>query len=105
METNFYSYGNIIRILNVNNDDFSKSLMIDVNLDDKTIMSIFDASRIFDCNFIRSYLNILSESSVGFRPLNNTEADTLLRQKAIEVLDINTDIDPNVGIMKSLIAK
>lgn len=53
--------------------DFSKSVMIDVNTDNETVLSIFDASRTFDAAFIRSYLNILSESTVGFKLTNNKE--------------------------------
>lgn len=66
MTTTFYTYGNIVRILHLDEADFNNSRMIDVNMDEKTILSVFDASKPFDAAFIRSYLNILTESTVGF---------------------------------------
>lgn len=71
MQTKYYTYGNIIRILAIDDADFSNSKMIDVNAEDETILSTFDASQTFDASFIRSYLNILSQSTVSFCPTSS----------------------------------
>ena len=73
MQTRYYTYGNIIRILTLDDADFTNSKMVDVNTEDETILSTFDASRPFDAASIRSYLNILSESTVGFCPTSSPE--------------------------------
>ena len=73
MQAKYYTYGNIIRILTLDDADFSNSKMVDVNTEDETILSTFDASRPFDAAFIRSYLNILTQSTVGFRPTSSPE--------------------------------
>ena len=85
MQTKYYTYGNIIRILTLDDADFTNSKMVDVNTEDETILSTFDASRPFDAAFIRSYLNILSQSTVGFRP---TSSPTIL-STANSILLIN----------------
>ncbi len=75
----FYTYGNIVRILKED-----KSLMIDVNMDEGTILSSFDASRPFDAAFIQSFLNILSSSSCGFKLTSNVS----LVNKAMHIAQI-----------------
>ena len=81
MQIKYYTYGNIIRILALDDADFSNSKMIDVNTDDETVLSIFDASRPFDAAFIRSYLNILSESTVVFKPTEDID----ICQRALKI--------------------
>ncbi|MDE6578504.1 MAG: hypothetical protein K2K58_10090 [Muribaculaceae bacterium] len=81
----FYTYGNIVRILRLDKENPTNSLMIDVNMDEEKILSRFDASRPFDAAFIQSFLNILSESSVGFLP---TE-DTSIIAKALRIFNLN----------------
>lgn len=67
MKLDFYSYANIVRILYVDEEDFSQSLMIDVDIDNEKILSIFDATKQFDSDFIKSFINILRVSTSGFR--------------------------------------
>ena len=64
MQTKYYTYGNIIRILTLDDADFSKSKMVDVNTEDETI---------------------LTQSTVGFHP---TTSPTIL-SKANYILLIN----------------
>lgn len=85
MQTKYYTYGNIIRIFTLDDVDFNKSKMVDVNTEDESILSTFDASRPFDAAFIRSYLNILTQSTVGFYP---TTSPTIL-SKANSIFLIN----------------
>ena len=89
MQTKYYTYGNIIRILTLDDADFTNSKMVDVNTEDETILSTFDASRPFDAAFIRSYLNILSQSTVGFRPTSSpsvlSQANTILQRHKISL--------------------
>lgn len=80
--TTAYSYGNIVRVLNLE-EDFSQSRMVDVNIEDGTILSEFDAGQPFDAAFIQSYLNILNESKVGFRTLSDSPEDVKLLNKAL----------------------
>jgi len=102
MEIKFYTYGNIVRILCLDTD-FAKSIMIDVNLDDKKILSLFDAQNKFDADFIQSYLNILRESTVGFRLLTGEPIDTTLKVKAINILGLNQSKNPRIaGILSVL---
>jgi len=96
MDIKFYSYGNIVRILSLDSD-FTKSIMIDVNTDDKKILSLFDAQNKFDADFIQSYLNILRESTVGFRLLSDTPSDTTLKAKAINILGLNQSWNPKIA--------
>ena len=76
----FYTYGNIVRILKED-----KSLMVDINIDECTILSTFDASRPFDAAFIQSFLNILSSSSCGFK----LTSDNSLIKKAYSIAGIH----------------
>ena len=75
----FYTYGNIVRILDIDEVHPEKSRMIDVNMDEKIILSNFDATRPFDAAFIKSFQNILSNSSTGFKIQNDrdTQEDAL----------------------------
>ena len=82
MDISLYSYGNIVRILAKNSDIFANSVMIDVDLDEKKILSLFDAEKKFDADFIQSYLNILRESTVGFRILSEQRNLPLFRFRA-----------------------
>lgn len=83
METRYYTYGDIIRVLRLKEGDPSRSLMIDVNTADGTVLSIFDASaRPNDSIFIQSFLNILSESTVGFNPTT----DPTVEDRALHVI-------------------
>lgn len=90
MTLNFYSYGNIVRILSQNPYFFEKSIMVDVDIEEKKILSLFDAEKKFDADFIQSYLNILRESTVGFRLLSDSPADQSLRTRALNILSLNT---------------
>ena len=47
MQTKYYTYGNIISILTLDDADFINSKMVDVNAEDETILSTFDASTEF----------------------------------------------------------
>lgn len=96
----FYSYGNIIRILD-ERIPFETSLMVDVNLDDKTILSVFDASKPFDAAFIKSYQNLLRESTPGFRLLSDNEADTTLKALAANILGLNASFHPRIPSLLS----
>lgn len=66
MKNIYYTYSNIIRIVNYDKGNESKSLMVDINTDEKTILSIFDAEREFDLDFIKSYMNLVSQNTTGF---------------------------------------
>jgi len=102
MEIKFYSYGNIVRILSLDSE-FTKSIMIDVDLDDKKILSLFDAQSKFDADFIQSYLNILRESTVGFRLLTDESTDTTLKAKAINILGLNQSWNPKITDILSVL--
>lgn len=97
MQTIFYSYGNIIRILNTS--DEVTSLMIDVNIEKKDVLSIFNGERKFDADFIKSFLNILSVSKVGFRILSETKEDNYQRVEAIDILENNKYDSPEVALL------
>lgn len=74
MDTRYYKYANIVRVLRHFPEDDSKSWMIDVNTDDHSILSIFDASkRPHDLIFINSFINILNQSTVGFKQTTDDE--------------------------------
>lgn len=90
MTLKIYSYGNIVRILAIGSEDFSDALMVDVNIDDKSILSVFDGVNKFDADFIRSYLNILRESRVGFRLMTESKEDTALRDRAFAILEVHS---------------
>lgn len=62
----YYKYGNIVRVLIHSIDDFPKSKMIDVDMNEGTILSVFDANNKFDASFIQSFINIILESRSGF---------------------------------------
>ena len=62
----FYTYGNIVRILRHDLTNPENSLMVDVNMEEGTILSTFDAKRSFDAAFIRSFLNLITHSTTGF---------------------------------------
>lgn len=40
--------------------------MIDINTEDNSILTVFDASREFDADFIKSFVNLISQSTTGF---------------------------------------
>lgn len=94
MNTRYYSYGNIVRILAQDSDASADAVMVDVCLDNKQILSLFDGTKQFDADFIRSYLNILRESKVGFCLLGETPDDQALRAQAAEVLKLNASEHP-----------
>lgn len=96
MDLKLYSYGNIVRILLEVQDFFNNSIMVDIDLDKNQILSVFDAQRKFDADFIRSYLNILRESRVGFRLLTESEEDTALRKKAFAILEAHNTECPEI---------
>lgn len=99
MNKQLYSYGNIVRILWLDPDIISNSLMVDVDLDKRKILSLFDAERKFDADFIQSYLNILRESTVGFRLLADSEEDLILRAKALNILGLNSSDHPKIATL------
>ena len=99
MKIKFYSYGNIVRILAQDPDVFSNSIMVDVNIDEKKILSFFDAEKKFDADFIQSYLNILRESTVGFRLLSESEEDQTLRARALNILGLNSSAHPKISLL------
>lgn len=86
MDITLYSYDNIVRILSQDSDVFANSVMVDVNLDEGTNLSFFYAEKKFDADFIQSYLNILNQSTIGFRLLTDSRADDNLRKKAVEII-------------------
>lgn len=102
MKKQFYSYGNIVRILWLDPDVVSNSLMVDVDIDKKRILSLFDAERKFDADFIQSYLNILRESTVGFRLLADYEEDLTLRAKALNILGLNSSAHHKIAALLAL---
>ncbi len=102
MNKQFYSYGNIVRILWMDPHATEKLMMIDVDLDEKKILSLFDGEKKFDADFIQSYLNILKESTVGFRLLGDSEADASLRARALNILGLNTSAHPKIATLLSL---
>lgn len=77
----FYTYGNIVRILDMDENHLEKSRMTDVDMDEKKILSTFDASRPFDAAFINSFINILTHSATGFTELN----DTAIQNEALDI--------------------
>lgn len=88
----YYSYGNIVRVLNEGAEDV-KPYMVDVNIETAEVMSEFDGSSQFDAVFIRSFLNILKFSKVGFRVLDECKVeDMVLRQQASNILAGNERI-------------
>ena len=97
-----YSYANIVRILAQDPDVFTNSIMVDVDLDEKKILSLFDAEKKFDADFIRSYLNILRESTVGFRLLSESEEDQTLRARALNILGFNASAHPKISSLLTL---
>lgn len=75
MEIKYFTYGDIIRVLRHDELTPFNSLMVDVNMDDDTVLSVFDASsRPYDAIFIQSFINILSQSTVGFTQTTDPEA-------------------------------
>lgn len=79
--TEFYTYGNIIRILRHDPAHPEKSLMIDVNMEEGTILSTFDAKHPFDAAFIQSFLNLITHSKTGFA----LTSDRKLTDKALSI--------------------
>lgn len=96
MDITLYSYGNIVRILAQDSDFFANSVMVDVNLDEGIILSLFDAENKFDADFIQSYLNILNQSTVGFRLLTDSPADDNLRKRALEIISSSITLSPKL---------
>lgn len=86
MELFSYSYGSVVRILAVDPKAFENSVMIDVDAEKRRVLSVFDARRKFDADFIQSYLNILRESRVGFMLLTDSYEDATLKMKAFAIL-------------------
>ena len=80
----FYTYGNIVRILRHDPSNPEKSLMVDVNMDEGTILSTFDAKRPFDAAFIQSFLNLITHSKTGFTP--TTDRETIDKALSIALL-------------------
>lgn len=72
-----------MRILRHDEKDITQSLMVDVDMTDGKILSVFDATRPFDAAFIQSFINILSQSTTDFV---STE-DKILQTKALEIVD------------------
>lgn len=85
MATKYYTYANIIRVLALDTENMANSLMVDINTEDGKILTIFDASREFDADFIRSYVNLVSNSTTGFKETDSVEikriADGILAQR------------------------
>lgn len=96
MDITLYSYGNIVRILAQDSDFFANSVMVDVNLDEGIILSLFDAKNKFDADFIQSYLNILNQSTAGFRLLTDSPADDNLRKRALEIISRSITLSPKL---------
>ena len=96
MDITLYSYGNIVRILAQDSDFFANSVMVDVNLDEGIILNLFDAENKFDADFIQSYLNILNQSTVGFRLLTDSPADDNLRKRALEIISRSITLSPKL---------
>ncbi len=86
MEKRYYQYGNIIRVLHLQKGE-AASVMIDINIEDGTILSIFNASNKFDSDFIQAFLNITECSNTGFRQLSNNLNDNILKNKASAIID------------------
>ena len=78
--------------------------MVDVCLDNRQVLSLFDGAKQFDADFIRSYLNILRESKVGFRLLSDSPEDEALRALAVEVLKLNATAHPIIGRLLPIFA-
>lgn len=114
MNLQFYSYANIIRILSVDEDVFSQSIIIDINIDSGEILSVFDASKQFDADFIRSFINILRVSTTGFELISEmTETEdsastvigvnSAIKDRIIASLSNNISINDNIkNIINSL---
>lgn len=71
--------------------------MVYVDIDQKKTLSLFDVEKKFDAYFIRSYLNILRESTVGFRILSESEEDQTLRAHALNALSLNSSSSPQIS--------
>ena len=87
MELLLYSYGSVVRMLAIDSVEFRKSVMIDVDVEKGNVLSVFDAQRKFDADFISSYLNILRESKVGFRLMTGSEDDAALRSRTLSIIE------------------
>lgn len=103
MKLEYYSYANIVRILYVDEEDFSESVMVDVDINKATILSIFKAKKQFDSDFIKSFINILRVSTTGFSLLmqkslsdshdsKNTSSDFTLIDKALNIANQSDDL-------------
>lgn len=103
METKFYTYANIIRVLKYDSSNYEKSIMIDVNLEENSILSVFDATkRPYDLIFINSFVNILNQSTVGFKQTFNKELQIIavnaIRNKMPELcINYTNDSDITLG--------
>lgn len=71
--------------------------MVYVDTDQKKTLSLFDAEKKFDADFIQSYLNILRESIVGFSLFSESEEDQTLCAHALNVLSLNTSSYPQIS--------
>lgn len=90
-----YSYANIVRILAQDPDVFANSIMVDVELDKKKILSPFDAEKKNDADFIQSFVNILrfSPTTCGFRLLTEASEDCHLSTRAINILELTAIVN------------
>lgn len=88
MKNIYYTYSNIIRVLNYDKSNENKSLMVDINADEKTILSIFDAEREFDLDFIKSYINLVSQNTTGFCITDSKEVKSLAKLVLQEKLPV-----------------
>ena len=100
MNLQLYSYANIVRILYIDEDEFSQSIIIDINTDNGEILSIFDASKQFDADFIRSFIDILRVSTTGFKLIYETDNDS----QSITAAS-NTELSPIDKVLSALNSK
>ncbi len=84
----FYSYSNIIRILRFD-DPTMKNMMVDVDMDNGEILSVFDGTKEFDNAFINSFINILTSSSCGFKLSKGQFINEKAFEKAKNLFQVN----------------
>lgn len=80
----FYKKSNIIRILRA---DAIPTLMVDVDIETKQILTTFDGTRPFDAAVIQSFINILTQSTTGFTSFT----DKSLQSEALHLANLSTD--------------
>lgn len=54
--------------------------MYDINKEDNGILSIFDASREFDADFIKSFVSLISQSTTGFHETEIYEINEVIHK-------------------------